>query len=124
MTPPPVAIDASLSAPAEGKFCLCPVILNGLGKIMETLPGLSVITSQIASAEIVGVYHPEGPRAAEKWTRLYLYEIAQFCGVAASPIHQAVFRVLGENHPDDLKPIVGIYELREVLHNLHGVPMP
>lgn len=119
-----VAIDAALSTPAEGKFCLCPVVLNGLGKIMETLPGLSVITSQPTSASIVGVVHPEGNRVAEKWLRANLFEIAQFCGAPSSPTYRAIFRILGENHPDDLLPIFGMADLKQALLVQYGIPLP
>lgn len=125
-----VVIDASMSRPNEGIFCLCPVELNGHREIMEVITGLSVICESLPpERRIVGVYHEEGPKVAHKWLRENLVAVARFCSfdnpeLREGSVGRAILRLFSDNHPDDLKPLFGIDELRDALTQQYGIPLP
>lgn len=125
-----VVIDASMSLQDGITFCLCPVELNGHGKISEVVIGLSIICGSLPPENrILGIYHPDGPDAARKWLRANLAAVAHFCScgnpeLGEGSVGLAALGLFAENHPDDLKPIFGIDGLREALTLQYGVPLP
>lgn len=125
-----VVIDASLSKPKDGVFCVCPVELNGHREIMEVITGLSIL-SEIAPSDrsILGVYHEEGKAAAQKWLRENLLEVARFCSggdpwLTEGSVGRAILKVFSDNHPHDLRPIYGIEELRAAIKEQYDLPLP
>lgn len=123
-------VDAEMSNPAEETFCICPVVLNGNREVMEVVTGLSILTGQRpANTTILGVYHSDGKKAADEWLRRNLIAMSKFCSfgnpeLVKSGLGLAVLRLFSENHPDDLKPLFGISELRDTLVSQYGIVLP
>lgn len=121
-----VIIDAKMSLPDDGLFCVCPVEFDENGQIEAIIDGLSIISGSLSPGnEVIGIYHPVNDgSAASKWHRSNLYGIATFCGMPPTPLNRAVIKLFSENHPHDLDPIYGIRELREAVKDQYGVPLP
>ena len=62
-------IDGTFGRPTPNSFCFCPIEKESV------IVGLSILGTELADGEIVGVYHSDGQEAADNFYKKYKKDI-------------------------------------------------
>ena len=67
-------IDASMGC-RNGLFCFCPVQMDDEGNATSIITGMNILGSPPKGSDVIGVYHPEGDKAAKSFVDEFYDEI-------------------------------------------------